>query len=473
MAATQRANIIGAGPNGLAAAITLAQSGLEVAVFEAESVPGGAARTLDLTLPGFHHDFGSAVHPLAAGSPFFLSLPLEKYGLQWLHPSAPLAHPFDDGTAVTLERSLEVQAESLGRDGRAWRGIFSPLARYWPELAADILRPLSSIPRHPLLMANFGACALLPATTLARFAFRTARTRALFAGLAAHSFLALDTPLSAAFGLVLGAVGHAVGWPIPRGGAQAITDAMIAYLQSLGGIVHLGQAVSSLDDLPSAAVTLCDISPRQLLAIAGHRLSKYYRSKMNNFQYGPAVFKIDYALSEPIPWRSQDCRRAGTVHLGGSLEEIVESEASMVRGQHAKRPFVLLAQPTLIDPGRAPQGKHIAWSYCHVPHGSTGDMTAAIESQIERFAPGFRETILARSILSPARLESMDANLVGGDISGGAMNISQFFFRPTFRNYRTSTPNLYLCSSSTPPGGGVHGMCGYHAAMMALADIRK
>jgi len=470
--ASQRANVIGAGPNGLAAAIVLAQAGLEVAVYEAQSIPGGAARTLDLTLPGFHHDFGSAVHPLGAGSPFFLTLPLEKYGLEWLHPSAPLAHPLDDGTAVTLERSLAAQVEVLGHDATAWRRLFAPFVRHWPVLTDDILRPISPFPKHPILMAQFGARAFLPATTLAKFALRGPRAQALFAGLAAHSFLPLEAPLSAAFGLVLGAAGHAIGWPIPKGGAQSITNALIQHLQSLGGNVHLNQPIRNLDQLPSADLTLCDITPRQLVAIASQHLSQSFTASLNNYRYGPACFKIDYALTEPIPWRAAECSRAGTVHLGGSLEEISESEASMAHGEPAKRPFVLLAQPTLIDPSRAPEGKHIAWAYCHLPHASTADMTTAIESQIERFAPGFRESVLARSITSPARLESMDANLIGGDISGGAMDLAQFLFRPTRRSYRTSASNLYLCSASTPPGAGVHGMCGYHAAKTALASLK-
>jgi phytoene dehydrogenase-like protein len=472
MAAGQRANVIGAGPNGLAAAIVLAQAGLEVAVYEAQSTPGGAARTLDLTLPGFHHDFGSAVHPLAAGSPFFLTLPLEKYGLEWLHPSAPLAHPFDDGTAVTLERNLAAQVDVLGRDGPAWRRLFAPFVRRWPALTEDILRPISLLPQHPILMGRFGARAFIPAATLARFAFREHRARALFAGLAAHSFLPLEAPLSAAFGLVLGAAGHAIGWPIPGGGAQSITNALIQHLQSLGGRIHLNQPIQNLEQLPPTEVTLCDLTPRQLVAIAGQRLSSSYTASLNSYRYGPASFKLDYALSEPIPWRAAECSRAGTVHLGGTLEEIAESEASMTRGEPARRPFVLLAQPTLIDPRRAPEGKHIAWAYCHLPHASIADMNTAIESQIERFAPGFRDCILARFVSSPSTLESMDANLLGGDISGGAMNLSQFLFRPTRRNYRTSAPNIYLCSASTPPGAGVHGMCGYHAAKTALAALK-
>ncbi len=471
MGGSERANVIGAGPNGLAAAIVLAQAGLEVAVYEAEAIAGGAARTLELTLPGFHHDFGSAVHPMGAGSPFFLSLPLGKYGLEWMQPPIPLAHPFDDGTAATLERELGKQTEALGRDGAAWERMFGRFVRDWPALAEDILRPLLRLPQHPLLMAQFGARAFLPATMLAGRAFREERARALFAGMAAHSFLSLDAPLSASFGLVLGTMGHAVGWPIPRGGSQAITNALVGHLQSLGGVLHLSRRVASLDDLPAAELTLCDVTPRQLVAMAGRRLAPGYRRRLEEYRYGPASFKIDYALSEPIPWRAAACRQAGTLHLGGSMAEVAASEAAMSAGRVAERPFVLLAQPTLFDPGRAPAGKHIAWAYCHLPQGSSVDATELIEGQIERFAPGFRDCVLARSTLSPGRLESMDANLVGGDINGGAMDLSQFVFRPTRRAYRTSARDIYLCSSSTPPGGGVHGMCGYHAARVALGSL--
>jgi len=350
--------------------------------------------------------------------------------------------------------------------------MFQPFVENWPQLAEDTLRPVSLLPKHPILMAQFAARAFFPATALANFAFREPRAKALFAGLAAHSFLPLEAPLSAAFGLVLGAAGHALGWPIPKCGAQSITNALIQHLQALGGQVHLNQPIQSLDQLPPAELTLCDITPRQLAAIAGKRLSPSYTASLKKYRYGPASFKIDYAMSEPIPWRSAECTRAGTVHLGGTLEEISESEASMAKGEPAKRPFVLLAQPTLIDPTRAPEGKHIAWAYCHVPHASNADMTTAIESQIERFAPGFRESVFARSISSPQRLESMDANLVGGDISGGAMNLSQFLLHPTRKSYQTSNPNLYLCSASTPPGAGVHGMCGYHAAKTALRHLK-
>jgi phytoene dehydrogenase-like protein len=471
-----KACVIGAGPNGLAAAIVLAQAGLDVELFEAEPTIGGATRTLQLTLPNFHHDFGSAVHPLAAGSPFFNSLPLADYGLEWIHSPAPLAHPFDDGTAVTLERDFTANVSSLNEDSPAWRALFQPFATRWPNLTADILRPAIAWPQHPLLLARFGLNALLPATTVARRHFRAEPARALFAGLAAHSFLALDQPLSASFGLVLGTAAHAVGWPIPRGGAQSLANALAAHLTHLGGRVTTSTRIASLSDLPASDLILCDITPRQLLALAGpNQLTPTYRRQLAAYQYGPGVFKVDYALSAPIPWNAPACLRAATVHLGGTLAEIAASEAAMAAGRHTAKPFVLLAQPTLFDPTRAPAGKHIAWAYCHVPHAapeSESQLTLdRLEAQIERFATGFRSTILARHVSSPATLESMDANLIGGDIGGGAVNLRQFVFRPTPRTYGTSARNIYLCSSSTPPGGGVHGMCGANAAHLALRNL--
>ena len=470
----RKASVIGAGPNGLAAAIVLAQSGLEVEVFEAEPTVGGATRTMELTLPGFLHDFGSAVHPMAVGSPFFSSLPLEDYGLEWIHSPATLAHPLDDGTAVILDRDLALAESAFGEDGKAWRRLMQPFAAHWPQLAEDILRPAIAVPKHPFLLARFGLNALLPATTVARRHFRTESVRALFAGLAAHSFLRLDQPLSASFGLVLGAVSHAVGWPIPRGGAQSLADALAAHLIHLGGRITTSTRIISLSDLPACDLTLCDITPRQLLALAPKsRLTDAYRDKLAAYKYGPAAFKVDYALSSPIPWNAPACLRAATVHVGGSLTDIATSEAAMAAGHHAERPFVLLAQPTLFDPTRAPAGKHIAWAYCHVPNGSDEDMLPRLEQQIERFATGFRDCILARHISSPTTLEAMDANLIGGDISGGAMNLRQFLFRPTRGQYRTSAPDIYLCSSSTPPGGGVHGMCGANAAHLALGNLRR
>jgi phytoene dehydrogenase-like protein len=465
-----KACVVGSGPNGLAAAIVLAQAGLHVDVFEAQPAPGGAARSMPLTQPGFVHDFGSAVYPLGAGSPFFSSLPLEKYGLEWIHSPAPLAHPLDDGTAVILERDLESATSRLGSDGKAWRQLMQPFVEHWREFAPEVLRPLLAIPKHPWLMARFGMSGLLSAKVIAQ-RFQNERTRALFAGLAAHSFLALDEPLSAAFGMMMAIPAHAVGWPIARGGAQSLTSALCSYLTTLGGRVIPSSRVESLDSLSEYDVILCDVTPRQLLALGGSRLSDTYKRQLQQFRYGPGVFKLDYALNTPIPWAASECARAATVHLGGAFDEIAASEKAVRRGQCAERPFVLLVQPSLFDPLRAPAGKHTAWAYCHVPNGSKADMLQKIEDQIERFAPGFRQTILARHVFSPTSIESMNENLVGGDISGGVIDLRHMLFRPTRKLYATSARNIYICSSSTPPGGGVHGMCGYHAAKMALAKL--
>jgi phytoene dehydrogenase-like protein len=469
---TREACVIGAGPNGLAAAVVLAQNGLKVNVFEAEPQPGGAVRTLELTLPGFLHDFGSAVYPFAAGSPFFSSLPLSNHGLEWIHSPCPLAHAFDDGTAITLERDLHDAETSLGDDGRAWRRLMQPFVERWSDLSSEVLQPIHLLSRHPLLLARFGLVAFPPAKMLGRILFRRERTRALFAGLAAHSFLSLDEPLSGAFGVLLGAAAHAVGWPIPRSGAQSLTKALCGHLAELGGEIKTSARVENLASLPKFDVTLCDVTPLQLVQIASSRLSPAYTRRLAKYRYGPGVFKVDYALRSPIPWKATECLRAPTVHLGGSADEIAASEAAMSHGRHSERPFVLLAQPSLFDPTRAPAGKHTAWAYCHVPNGCEFDMLPILEAQIERFAPGFRDCILARRVFSPAALEKMDANLIGGDISGGAMDIRQTLFRPTWRHYATSANDLYLCSSSTPPGGGVHGMCGYHAARLAVSRLR-
>src|SRR6202030_1233887 len=399
----RRACVIGAGPNGLAAAIVLAQSGAHVEVFEAEPQPGGAARTLQLTLPGFLHDFGSAVHPLAAGSPFFSSLPLHKHGLEWIHAPAPLAHPFDDGTAVTLERDLRAAESVLGRDGKRWRSLLQPFATHWGALSSEVLQPLHLLTRHPLLLARFGLTAFRSANSLAH-RFQEERTKALFAGLAAHSFLSLDEPLTAGFGVLLAAAAHAVGWPLPRGGAQSITNALCGHLESLGGTVKTSARIAKLSDLPGYDATLCDVTPHQLARMAGGRFPARFMRRLAKYRYGAGVFKVDYALQTPIPWRAKECLRAATVHLGGTAAEIAASEHEMRQGRHSERPFVLLAQPSLFDPSRAPAGKHTAWAYCHVPNGSTVDMLEALELQIERFAPGFRDCILARRVFTPAAL---------------------------------------------------------------------
>jgi phytoene dehydrogenase-like protein len=425
---------------------------------------------MELTLPGFHHDFGSAVYPLAAGSPLFSALPLREHGLEWVHSPAPLAHPLDDGSAVILERELRENETSLGEDGRSWSNLLRPFIEHWKEFAPEVLGPQPSLPRHPLLMARFSMNAFLSARTISR-RFRKERTRALFAGLAAHSFLSLDEPLSGAFAMLMAIPAHAVGWPIARGGSQSLTNALCCYLASLGGTVKTSSRVESLEELPQHDLVLCDVTPRQLIQIGGERLSTTYKRRLASFEYGPGAFKVDYALSAPIPWKARECLRAATVHVGGSFEEIAASESAVRMGQQSDRPFVLLVQPTIFDPSRAPNGQHIAWAYCHVPNGSKFSMLERVEAQIERFAPGFRDCVLARCVLAPAGLEERDANLVGGDITGGMVDIRHFLFRPTWRHYATSAKNVYLCSASTPPGGGVHGMCGYHAAKMALGRL--
>ncbi|HEX6465831.1 MAG TPA: NAD(P)/FAD-dependent oxidoreductase [Terriglobales bacterium] len=462
--------VVGAGPNGLAAAIVMAQAGCSVNLLELASSVGGGARTAALTLPGFRHDVCSSVHPLAAGSPFFLSLPLHKYGLEWIHPSAPLAHPLDDGSAVMVERSVEKTAALLGRDGPAYSQMAGPLARYWKELSADLLAP-PHWPAHPLLMARFGLSGLRSARSFAAGKFTEEPARALFAGMAAHSMLPLDWAATASFGLVLMLSAHAIGWPFPKGGSQAISNALAACLEDLGGKIVLNHRVESLDDLPPARAILCDVTPRQLLAMASDRLPSWYRKRLARYRYGPAAFKVDWALNGPIPWSASECARAGTVHLGGTLAEIAAAESDVHSGKHPEKPFVLLAQPSLFDPTRAPQGQHTAWAYCHVPNGSSFNMAERIETQIERFAPGCRSRILARSGISPTEYELYNPNMIGGDINGGLQDLSQLFLRPTARMYSTPATGVYLCSSSTPPGGGVHGMCGYFAAQRALRDL--
>jgi phytoene dehydrogenase-like protein len=466
--------VVGSGPNGLAAAIALARAGVSVRVLEAAETVGGGTRSAELTLPGFVHDVCSAIHPLAVASPFLRTVPLEAHGVEWIESPAALAHPFDDGTAALLERSPEATGETLGDDGGRYRGLVGPLVRDADALLDDLLGP-ARVPGHPLALARFGVAAALPAASLARIAFRGPRARGFLAGLAAHSMLPLTRMPSAAFGLVLALLGHAAGWPLARGGSQAIADALASYLRSLGGEVETGRRVTSLSELEGAQTVLLDVTPRQLVALAGDSLPSGYRARLGRYRYGPGVFKLDWALDGPIPWRAETCARAATVHLGATLEEIAASERQPWRGAVAQRPYVLLAQQSLFDPTRAPAGKHTAWAYCHVPNGSGVDMTERIERQVERFAPGFCERILTRSALGPAELEARNPNYVGGDINGGSADLRQLFTRPVASRspYTTPLPGVFLCSSSTPPGGGVHGMCGYHAALAALRYLRR
>jgi phytoene dehydrogenase-like protein len=462
--------IVGAGPNGLAAAITLARQGFSVLVLEAKDTVGGGMRSKEVTLPGFCHDICSAIHPLGLASPFMRSLPLEKYGLEWIQPPVALAHPLDGGRAVLIEKSLEATTARLGQDGPAYRRLMAPLADHWEALAPDLLGPLPLPPHHPLLMAVFGLKAIRSASGLARSLFQGEEARAVFAGMCGHSMLPLEQIITAGFGMMLGGLAHVVGWPLPRYGSQSIANALAAYLGDLGGEIRTASPVHSLKDLPPARVIFFDLTPRQLLEIAGERLPGRYRRQLGGYRYGPGVFKIDFALDGPIPWRAPGVDQAGTVHIGGTLAEIAAGERAVWRGQIPERPFVLLAQQSLFDPSRAPAGKHTAWAYCHVPHGSTEDMTARIEAQIERFAPGFGKLVLKRSARNAQEMQAYNPNYIGGDINGGVQDLRQFFTRPVARWVPYSTPDraIYLCSSSTPPGGGVHGMCGYHAAQAAM-----
>lgn len=461
--------VVGSGPNGFAAAITLAQAGLSVVLFEAKNTIGGGMRSAELTLPGFIHDICSAIHPLGLASPFFRKLSLEQHGLEWIQPLVPLAHPFDDGTAAILDRSIHLTSQNLDTDGEAYQRLMEPFVRNWDNLAPDILAPLH-LPRHPLLLAKFGFMGVRSAQHLALHVFKSERARALFAGLAAHSIMPLDWSLTAAFGLILGSLAHVVGWPIPRGGSQKIADALAVIFCLLGGEIVTNQYIDDLTLLPSARAILLDVTPRQLLKIAKNQLPSHYKQKLGKYHYGPGIFKIDWALNSPIPWKAKQCASAGTVHIGGTLQEISQSEREIWEGKIPERPFVLVAQQSLFDQTRAPKNKHTAWAYCHVPNGSSENMTNRIESQIERFAAGFKDCIIGRSTRSAREMEQYNSNYIGGDINGGVQNIYQFLRRPVswLHPYSTPVKGLYLCSSSTPPGGGVHGMCGYHAASLAL-----
>jgi phytoene dehydrogenase-like protein len=466
---TYDAVVVGAGPNGLAAAVELARNGRSVALLEGQETVGGGTRSAELTMPGFVHDLGSAVHPLGYASPFLQRLPLEEHGLQWVHPPAPLAHPFDDGTAAVLERSVEATAAGLRRDAKAYRRLMEPISEDTDKIAPYFVGSPRLV-RHPVALAATGLRSLRSARALAEDWFEGVGAKGLFAGNAAHSFLPLEQPPSALFGFLLGALGHAFGWPFPRGGSQKIADALASYLRFLGGEISTGVRVESVEEVPRTRAVLFDLTPRQLLEVAGEHFTEDYRDALKRYRYGPGVFKVDFALDGPVPWRAEGCLRAGTVHLGATLDEISAGEAAVWRGEQPERPFVLLAQQSLFDETRAPEGKHTVWAYCHVPNGSTFDMTERIEGQIERFAPGFRDRILAKNAMGPADLERVNPNLVGGDINGGVMDLRQLFTRPTPRLNPYSTPakGLFICSSSTPPGGGVHGMSGYLAARAAL-----
>jgi phytoene dehydrogenase-like protein len=463
--------VVGSGPNGLSAAIALQQAGLSVLILEARDTIGGGLRSAELTLPDFVHDICSAIHPLAAGSPFFSTIPLEKFGLEYIYPEFAAAHPFDDGTAAALRGGVEDTAETLGIDKETYRKLLNPLVNNWPGMVKDLLGPLH-FPKHPIDMAAFGLNALRSATSLAG-KFKSREARGLWAGMAAHSLQPLSNLATSAFGLVLMAAGHIKGWPVAKGGSKQIANALGSYFLSIGGKIETGIPVRTMKDIPASAVVLFDLTPKQILEIAGERFSGIYSWQLRRYRYGMGVFKIDWALDGPIPFTAPECCKAGTVHLGNTYEEIVYGEEMTNAGILPEKPFVLLAQQSLFDPLRAPKGKHTAWAYCHVPNGSEKDMTNAIENQVERFAPGFKDLILAKHKMNTREIEDYNSNYIGGDINGGVIDLGQLFTRPVLRSspYRTSARGIYICSSSTPPGGGVHGMCGYNAAKQALKDI--
>jgi phytoene dehydrogenase-like protein len=466
--------VVGSGPNGLGAAAVLARAGRSVLVLEAQDQIGGGTRTVACTLPGFRHDHCSAVHPLGAASPLFRDLPLDEHGLEWVHPDVAMAHPLDDGSAAAVYRSVEETADGLGVDGKAWTKLVGRTAARWDVFGDVWLSPMLRLPRHPLVLARFGPNAMLPVTTLARARFKGEQAKAALAGFAAHSILPLGHPLTGAVGVVFNAAAHAVGMPVARGGSQSIADALASYVRANGGEIVTGQPVTSMADLPPADAVLFDLTPRQILAIAGDRLSARAKRGFRRYKYGNGSFKVDYALDGPMPWKADACRQAGTIHVGGTIAEVAAGEADVAAGRHPERPFVLAATPTVCDPTRAPAGKHVLWAYCHVPAGSTFDMTERIEAQLERFAPGFRDRVLARNVDFPADLERSNANIIGGDIAGGYTGGRQMFFRPRVsRDPWTIGDGVYICSQSTPPGVGVHGMCGYYAAQSALKHLPR
>lgn len=463
--------VVGSGPNGLAAAILMQQNGLSVLLIEGKETIGGGMRSAELTLPGYLHDICSAIHPLAVSLPFFETLPLSQHGLEFIYPDIAAAHPFDDGSAAILKHSIEETASQFGIDQKAYINLIQPIVNYWHLIASDALGPLH-IPKHPIAMARFGLKALRSASSAAD-SFKTEKAKGLFAGMAAHCMQPLTNLSSAATALVLMSAAHLKGWPLPKGGSQQIANALASYFILLGGRIETSTYITALNQLPSSNVVLFDITPRQLLQIAGHKFSSIYKWQLQRYRYGMGIFKIDWALDGQIPFTNELCRQVGTVHLGNNFVEIASSEKSVWNGQIVDKPFVLMAQQSLFDSSRAPEGKHTGWAYCHVPGGSTVDMTEAIERQVERFAPGFRDRILARHVMNSAQVEEYNPNYIGGDINGGAFDLGQLFTRPALRwsPYRTSAKGLYICSSSTPPGGGVHGMCGYHAAKRALEDV--
>lgn len=463
--------VIGSGPNGLAAAIALAQQGLKVKIFEAKDTIGGGTRTLELTEPGFKHDICSAVHPTAVSSPFFKSLPLGDYGLEWIHPDFPVAHPLENGEAVITEKSFENTLARLDSDSKNYRKLFKDFVDSWEYLSEDLFGTLR-IPNHPLSMMRFGWYGMFSSNLLSNSFFKQERTKAYFSGLAAHSILPLDNAFTASFGLVLGTTVHSVGWPVAKNGSHSITKALAGFFRFLGGEIELNSHIESLNELPSGKPILFDLTPRQVLTIADNKIPDALKDKLLRFNYGPGAFKIDFALSEPVPWLNEECRKAGTLHLGGSMKEIAYSEKQVWNGEHPEKPYVLVSQPSLFDESRAPEGKHVLWSYCHVPNGSTENMEERIINQIERYAPGFRDIIISTSTMNAMDFEKYNPNYIGGDINGGAQNLKQLFGRPLMKwdPYKLPVDQLYICSSSTPPGGGVHGMSGFNAARSVLKN---